>query len=220
MIKVGLGQAEGIDTLKTVNEVISKCEQQLRGVIPQAGIVLAANTFDHHRMLTEIHARFPHIELIGCTTSGEFSSNYGFSDDSIILMTFYSDDLEIQAGVGRDLSVNPLASVQTAVSQARQNLTLSPRLGLAFPDGFDKILRERTGQCELPPQAGRGGEVWAPPPAGPSAVQFSLLRQTLEELLACGERFALSLDAGLLVVLALLDLGQNSRFLALALETP
>jgi hypothetical protein len=58
MIKVGLGQAEGIDTLKTVNEVISKCEQQLRGVMPQAGIVLAANTFDHHRMLTEIHARW------------------------------------------------------------------------------------------------------------------------------------------------------------------
>ena len=36
MIKVGLGQAEGIDTLKTVNEVISKCEQQLEGIPPRA----------------------------------------------------------------------------------------------------------------------------------------------------------------------------------------
>jgi hypothetical protein len=150
MIKVGLGQAEGIDTVKTVNVVISKCAQQLEGIPPQAGIVLAANTFDHHRMLTEIHGRFPQIELIKCTTSGEFSSSYGFSDDSIILMTFYSDDLEIQAGVGRDLSLNPLASVQTAVSQARQNLTLPPRLGLAFPDGFNKTfspIMKRTLQC-------------------------------------------------------------------------
>ncbi len=166
MIKVGLGQAEGIDTLKTVNEVISKCEQQLQGKPPQAGIVLAANSFDHQRMLTEIHARFPQIELIGCTTSGEFSSNYGFSDDSIILMTFYSDDLEIQAGVGRDLSINPRASVRSAVNQAKQNLTLPPRLGLAFPDGFDKIfdpimklLYDELGQ-DCPVFGGAAGTIW------------------------------------------------------------
>ncbi len=96
MIKVGLGQTEGIHTRKVVQSVISKCEKQLQGYHPQAGIVFAGTSFDHGVMLAEINRVFPQIELIGCTTSGELSSNYGFSDESIILMLFYSDDIEIR----------------------------------------------------------------------------------------------------------------------------
>ena len=73
-------------------------------------------------MLDEILRQFPGIDLIGCTTAGEFSSSYGFSDDSISLMVFYSDDVEIGIGVGRSLSEDPKAAVQYAVDQASHQM--------------------------------------------------------------------------------------------------
>ena len=98
MIQAAQGQAEGIDTRKTVESVIMQCRQQLEGRLPQAGIVFAGADFDHQQMLEEINRSFPEIELIGCTTVGELSSSYGFSDDSISLMLFYSDNIEIKTG--------------------------------------------------------------------------------------------------------------------------
>jgi hypothetical protein len=37
-------------------------------------------------MLDKILDKFPGLDLIGCTTAGEFSSSYGFSEDSVSLM--------------------------------------------------------------------------------------------------------------------------------------
>jgi hypothetical protein len=91
MIKVGLGQSENIDTQTAIEGVLAQCRQQLAGLQPQAGIVFASINFDHRLMLDRIHEKFPGLDLIGCTSAGEFSSSYGFSDDSISLMVFYSD---------------------------------------------------------------------------------------------------------------------------------
>ena len=82
MIKVGLGQSENIDTLTAVESVILQCQKNMAGHHPQAGIVFAAVNFDHRLMLDKIIDEFPGLNLIGCTTAGEFSSSYGFSDDS------------------------------------------------------------------------------------------------------------------------------------------
>ncbi len=138
MIKVGLGQAEGFDTLKAIDTAIAKSKRPLEGYQPQAGIVFTGMNFDHRKMLDEINHSFPQIELVGCTTAGEFSSNFGFSDDSIILMVFYSDDIEIKAGVGRNLSENPEAAVKSAVTQANESLSKQASICLAFPDGYNK----------------------------------------------------------------------------------
>ena len=59
MIKVGLGQTEGIDTHHTVRSVILKCKKQLQGYHPQSGIVFAGTNFDHQEMLAEINRDFP-----------------------------------------------------------------------------------------------------------------------------------------------------------------
>ncbi len=75
MIKVGLGQAEGLDTQRAIQDAISHCRQQLEGYEPQAGIVFAGVEFNHRQMLDEINRNFPEIDLIGCTTAGEFSSS-------------------------------------------------------------------------------------------------------------------------------------------------
>ena len=146
MIKAAQGQAEGIDTHNTVESVIMQCGQQLEGRLPQAGIVFAGADFDHQQMLDEINHHFPEIELIGCTTVGELSSSYGFSDDSISLMVFYSNDIEIKAGVGQRLSEDPQAAVNAALRQVRDKLTQPETVCLALPDGgsgsFNIILQE------------------------------------------------------------------------------
>ena len=166
MIKVGLGQTEGIHTRKAVQSVISKCEKQLHGYHPQAGIVFAGTNFDHGVMLAEINRVFPQIELIGCTTSGELSSNFGFSDESIILMLFYSDDIEIKAGVGRVLSESPGTAIKSAVNHAKSKLSKTPSICLTFPDGQDKsfdpimnlLNRELGDRCAV--FGGAAGTIW------------------------------------------------------------
>ena len=89
-------------------------------------------------MLNAIRHQFPQIELVGCTTAGDFSTNLGFSDDAITLMLFHSDDVEIKAGVGRNLKKDPTGAVTSAIDHARSRLSQPPTFGLAFPDGFDK----------------------------------------------------------------------------------
>jgi hypothetical protein len=107
MITVGTGQAEGIETHSVVRTALVQCRRQLNGVRPQAGIVFAGGHFDHHLMLEAIRRQYPGIELVGCTTAGDFSTSFGFSDDAITLMLFASDDVTIRAGVGRDLATDP-----------------------------------------------------------------------------------------------------------------
>ena len=145
MIQVGLGQSEHIDTATATERVIEQCRQNLGGHPPQAGIVFASVNFDHRLMLDKIFDNFPGLDLIGCTTAGEFSTSYGFSDDSISLMLFHSDDVEMGVGVSRALSENQSAAIQTAVEQASDKLSKPVSICLAFPDwnskSFDLLMR-------------------------------------------------------------------------------
>ena len=136
MIIASIGQAEDIDTRKAAARAIRQCQQQLRGKMPQAGLVFAGIHFDHQLMLDEIQRSFPDLELIGCTTAGEFSSNFGFSEDSITLMVFYSDTIQIKTAVGRGLSENPDGAVESAVQQVKKGLSKQASICLAFPDGY------------------------------------------------------------------------------------
>jgi phosphoserine phosphatase RsbU/P len=58
----------------------------LDGIQPQAGIILCSSNVDQRQMLDAVLESFPGISLIGCTTAGDFSGSYGFSDDSITLI--------------------------------------------------------------------------------------------------------------------------------------
>ncbi len=138
MITVGTGQAEGIETHAVVQTALTQCREQLGDNDPQAGVVFAGSHFDHQIMLNAIRHQYPDIELVGCTTAGDFSTQLGFSDDAITLMLFHSDDVEIKAGVGRNMKKDPAGAVKSAVDHARNRLSQPPTFGLAFPDGFDK----------------------------------------------------------------------------------
>ena len=166
MIRTGLGQSENFDTRRAVDNVIFQCRQQMAGHQPQAGILFAGINFDHRLILEKIHQRFPEIELIGCTTAGEFTSKHGFSDDSISLLVFQSDDVEFKIGVGRHLSKDPQAAVKSAVKEAADKMSKRASICLALPDGYNKsfdpimkILNQELGR-DCPVFGGAAGTLW------------------------------------------------------------
>src|SRR5512143_880369 len=136
MFRVVLGQAESSDTLLAAKTVISQCRSQTGMFKPNAGLIFASSVFDHGLMLKMIREAFPALELIGCTTAGEFSSTFGFSEDSLCLMLFCSDRIAMASGVGEKASLSPLRAARDAVTMAKAKLKKPPSLCLAFPDAI------------------------------------------------------------------------------------
>lgn len=153
MFKAHIGHSEDPDSRSAIEEVLQQCLQGLAGETPQAGILFVAIDFDHALILGQIQETFPNIELVGCTTNGEMSSVLGFQEDSLILMLFCSDQIEIRAGLGRGVSQNIEAAVQEAITTATLGLLVSPQLCLTFPEGIGidgvsiiRILQHRLGR--------------------------------------------------------------------------
>lgn len=86
--------------------------------------------------MQQIDRAFSGIELIGGTTDGEISSVLDFQQDSITLMLFCSDEVEIYAGVGRKVSDDPITATKQAVEQAKAKSTAPPKLCLTHPESL------------------------------------------------------------------------------------
>ncbi|MBN3908639.1 MAG: FIST C-terminal domain-containing protein [Nostoc sp. NMS1] len=136
MFKTVVGHSNDPDSLSAVEEVLQQCVSSLAGDIPKAGILFSAIDFEHSLILQQIHQVFLGIELIGGTTDGEISSVLEFQQDSITLMLFCSDEVEIHAGVGRKVSGNPIAVTKQAVEQAKAKSTTTLRLCLTHPESL------------------------------------------------------------------------------------
>lgn len=136
MFKIVVGHSNDPDSLAAVEELIQQCHNSLAGRIPQAGMIFTAIEFNHALILARIHQAFPGIELIGGTTDGEISSVLGFQQDSITIMLFCSDEIEISAGVGLKVSTDSIAATQQAVEQAKSKMTKAPQLCLTHPESL------------------------------------------------------------------------------------
>ena len=136
MLKVAVGHSNDPDSHSAIDEVLEQCIRSLAGVTPQAGILFAAIDFEHSLILKQINQAFPDIELIGGTTDGELSSVLEFQQDSLTLMVFSSEEIEIKAGVGREVSKNPVEVIRQAVAQAQGKSTTTSQLCLTVPEGF------------------------------------------------------------------------------------
>ena len=136
MFKAYIGHSNDPEPKFAVMEVLTQCLDALGGMVPQAGVLFAAFDFDHLLILDRIQTTFPGIELIGSTSSGEISSVLGFQEDSLTLLLFCSDRIEIRAGLGRGTSKNATAAVAEAIATATAKLSSPPQLCLTFPDGL------------------------------------------------------------------------------------
>lgn len=136
MFRVVVGHSDDPDSQSAIAEVLQECSRSLAGSIPQAGLLFTAIDFDHALILQCIQNAFPGIELIGGTTNGEISSILEFQQDSLTLMLFASDEMEIRAGIGREVSKNPAFAAQQAIAQAKAKSALLPQLCITFPDSL------------------------------------------------------------------------------------
>ncbi|MDF1618643.1 FIST signal transduction protein [Petrocella sp. FN5] len=126
MIKVVVGHSEDVEAADCIMEVLEQCQKALGELTPHAGIVYNAIHMDHQKVLDTIMDTFPKLELIGCTTDGEISSILGCVEDSITLILFYSDTIEIQAGMGEYLSQDAHQTAMNAINQAEVKMSKSP----------------------------------------------------------------------------------------------
>ncbi len=136
MLKIAVGHSNDPDSWEAILEVLEQCQETLNGSIPQAGVLFAAIDFDHGLILNLINERFPQIELIGGTTDGELSSVLEFQQDSLTLMLFCSDEIEIRAAVGRNVSQDPVAIAHQAVETAKNLLQTPPKFCISIPDSL------------------------------------------------------------------------------------
>jgi hypothetical protein len=136
MFQAYVGHSNDPNSKFAVAEVLEQCEGVLGGAMPQAGVLFAAFDFDHALILDQIQTRFPGIELIGCTSNGEMSSVLGFQEDSLTLLLFCADRIEIRAGLGRGASKDIQTAVADAIATATAKLSSPPQLCLTFPDGL------------------------------------------------------------------------------------
>ncbi len=136
MLKVVVGHSNDPDSHSAIQEVLEQCHAELAGLMPKAGILLAAIDFEHPLILQHIQDAFPGLELIGGTTDGEVSSVLGFQEDSLMLLLFCSDTIEIRAGLGRAVSKDPMAAAHQAVAQAKNGSPMDVKLCITIPDGF------------------------------------------------------------------------------------
>ncbi len=157
MFQVGIGQSDEINTLLAIRIAIERAQNSLGSYIPQAGMVFAGLDFDHELMLAEINRVFPDLEFVGCTSGGELTSDLGFTDDSIVLLLLYSDEVKFSVGLGFDSSMQSELSATLALDMARQNLSEPEKLCLVFTDSFslsgnrviEKLNSSVTSGCKI-----------------------------------------------------------------------
>jgi hypothetical protein len=137
MLRVLVGHSNDPDSLFAIKEILGQCASSLEGEVPKAGILLAGIDFDYQLILQQINEAFPGIELIGCTTDGEISSVLEFQQDSLTLLLFCSNEIEIRAGIGRDISKNPVAAARQAVEEAKAKTLGDLKLCLTTPESIN-----------------------------------------------------------------------------------
>ena len=141
MLKLVVGHSNDPDSQAAIADVLEQIYAALEGDLPQAGLLFAAIDFEHDRILKEVTAAFPNIELIGGTTDGEISSVLGFEQDSLTLIVFCSDTITISAGIGRNISKDVLAATQRAVQQARLSHTKEIQFCISLPESLTTSCR-------------------------------------------------------------------------------
>ena len=136
MLKVAIGHSNDVDTIDAMEEVLQQCKDSLNSLSAKAGILFSSIDQDFQYILDKINQTYPGIELIGCTTDGEFSSVLGFAEDSILLILFHSDDCEWKAGIGHNVSDDPIGIVEQAVISTISHLKQEPKLCIVTPESL------------------------------------------------------------------------------------
>lgn len=128
MFRMAVGHSDDVDLVSALETAFAQCDAGLAGATPKAGLLMSAWGVDHQSVIDQVRARYPGIELAGSSSAGEMSSVLGYREDSVALALFSSDEIDIVAGLGRNLVADHRAAAREAVAQATAKTRLPPRL--------------------------------------------------------------------------------------------
>lgn len=135
-LKSVIAHSTELDSRLAVKELIEACERKLGNVVPDAGILYAGIDADHQLVLDAIMERWPTLELVGCTTDGEFSSECGYTEDSVILILLSSENCRIVSGYIENMAEDLGAECSTVYREAVDRLGEEPKLCVLFSDAL------------------------------------------------------------------------------------
>ena len=140
MLNTTIAVSDDIDPSEALQKVLLECTEKIGSTPPQVGIFFTScMDVDLQGMLGKIVEAFPSIDLIGCTTDGEISSNTSFIEDSVALLLLSSDTIEFSTAIAENVSDNANNSFIKAAEQATAKLHSDPVCALTFPDGLTTV---------------------------------------------------------------------------------
>jgi hypothetical protein len=169
MLKVVVGHSDDVDAEDAADSILEQCRTQLGGVTPRAALAFSGYDVEMEPVLRAVREEYPEIELIGSSSAGEMSPGSGYQEDSVLLVMFASDEVDITAGLAEHVYDDIEGSIRAAVDEARSKTDKSPRLCMTTPATFGdtrsflETLRSALGE-EVPIL---GGGAAAPSNRGP-----------------------------------------------------
>ena len=103
---IAIAHSIELDSFFAVTELIEKCDLQLANLSPTAGILYASIDVDHQLVLDKIYEKWPDLQLVGCTTDGEFSSECEYVEDSLVLTLFICEKIKIVSGIINNAAID------------------------------------------------------------------------------------------------------------------
>lgn len=155
-----------LDSLLAVIELIESCEIQLGNRYPIAGILYAGIDVDHQLVLNKIYEKWPNLQLIGCTTDGEFSSECEYVEDSMVLTLFVSKETKIVSGFINNTATDVRKECSQVFYEAVGRLGQTPKLCILLSDVFkingETVMEQLTSLTEgkLPIVGGISADSW------------------------------------------------------------
>ena len=164
--RIIIAHSTDLDSLTAVSDIIKKCDLQLTGKQPAAGILYAGIDVDHQLVLDEIHQKWPDLQLVGATTDGEFSSECEYVEDSLVLTLFVSETVCIVSGSIDNTASDLAKECRQVLSDAVARLGQPPKLCILFSDVLtsngESIMEHLTSASNgiLPIVGGISGDSW------------------------------------------------------------
>lgn len=163
---VAVAHSMELDSLLAVAELIENCEGQLDKHLPVAGILYASIDAEHQLVLDKIYEKWPDLNLIGCTSDGEFSSEGAYGEDSMVLTLFASEEIKFVSGFVDNATDDMNKECHRALVEAQDVLGQAPKLCILFSDVIstngETVLEQMTiaSERKLPIVGGISADSW------------------------------------------------------------
>jgi hypothetical protein len=117
-MKIVVAHSDAVDGVDALAEVLAGCREQLAGAEPVGGLMFSSVGYPHEALARGVAEAFPGMPFIGCSTDGEFSSQEGFYNDSLVLTLFAGEGVEVTSGLGLRLGEDTEGAVRRAAAMA------------------------------------------------------------------------------------------------------